>query len=174
MPVAHAGGRGLEVDPVRYHRLVLHCSDSDFQRLLRFLEAPGFEVAATISPYRASARDLADLASKGAIGHKTIEIRYPAFRDMRMPPGPSGDALAAVLNVFGSSGNGTHAPSKLSYKFLVARLVDEMDISSRTAKDKLNTLLHAHHLKQDYGMILFPAHLMIDETEETEEADKSE
>lgn len=171
MPPVQPGGHGLEVDSVRYHRLVLHCSDSDFQRLLRFLEAPGFEVDATISPYTPSARDL---ANKGTIDRKTIEIRYPAFRNMRMPPGPSAETLAAVVNIFGDLANGTHAPSKLSYKFLVARLVDEMDISSRTAKDKLNTLLHAHHLKQDYGMILFPKHLMIEETEEAEEAVESE
>ena len=166
MPAAQIGGHGLEVDVVRFHRLIIRCSGDDLQRVLRFLEAPGFEIVRVTTGYRPPAKE--------AIDYKAIEIRYPAFRDMRIPPGPAGETVAAILNVFGDSANGTKAPEALVYKVLVAKLAGEMGISSRTANDKLNTLIRAGHLKERYGTVLFPKHLMIEETEETEEADKSE
>jgi len=164
MPACAVGDRGLEVDVVRYHRLILRCSDSDFQRVLDFVEeAPGFEIFRVTSPYRPPAKE--------AIDRETIEIRYPAFREMRMPPGPSADTLAGVVNVFGDSANGTRTRGALPYKFLVARLADEMAVNYRTAKGKLDTLLCAGHLKLDFGTVLFPKHLMIDEMEDRGDAE---
>ena len=52
MPSAQTGEHGLEVDIVRFHRLIIRCSDSDFERLLDFAGAPGFEVISAISPCR--------------------------------------------------------------------------------------------------------------------------
>jgi hypothetical protein len=168
MPAAQTGGHGLEVDSVRYHRLIVHCSDDDFQRLVHFLDAPGFEMISVVSPCRAPTTT--ELANNGTVDHKAIKIRYPAFMGMKMPPGPSADTLAAVLNVFGDSANGTKAPSGLPYKRLVAKLADEMIVNYRTAKGKLDTLLRAGHLKQEYGNVLFPKQLMI-ETEDRGDAE---
>jgi hypothetical protein len=52
MPAAQAGGQGLEVDPIRFHRLIIRCSNDDLQRVLRFLEAPGLEVVRVTAGFR--------------------------------------------------------------------------------------------------------------------------
>jgi hypothetical protein len=43
---------------------------------------------------------------------------------------------------------------------LLVRIAEEMDISERVAKTRLLTLMHGGYIREQYGNILFPTHLL--------------
>jgi hypothetical protein len=77
--------------------------------------------------------------------------------DDRIPKGASRDAYIAVLNVFGDAVKDDIMPSALPIDVVRAKAADDLGVSERSFKPKLQSLITAGHLKLVYGKVVFPA-----------------
>ena len=75
----------------------------------------------------------------------------------RWPKGGLRDSFVAVLNTFGDMTKGDIVPSGLPFDVVCSKAADDLNITERAFKPKLNSLIKAKHLDLSYGNVLFPA-----------------
>ena len=90
-----------------------------------------------------------------------VVLEFPVLSLESYPEGQVGDWLIAVLNVFGQIGvKEEGVPEKLDRNRLLALMCMEMDVTDKVAKDRLRTLKNGRWLKEEYGCVKFPVHLL--------------
>ncbi|MCK9598854.1 MAG: hypothetical protein M0R06_07445 [Sphaerochaeta sp.] len=103
-----------------------------------------------------------------AVGKKLKDerpvVRHDFMECVTIPcNGSNYDTFVGVLNVFGdfSEDNndaleGVRIQPRLDFKYLVAKLSGELNVSEIVAKRRLRTLINGKWLEQSGGVVLFP------------------
>lgn len=93
-----------------------------------------------------------------------INIEYEGLRGIwdeeRMPHGTLRETFNGVINVFGDESDNGHPPKKLPKDFLLALLADQFGTTVRSVKPKLKSVIVAGYLKEEYGSVIFPTHMI--------------
>lgn len=112
-----------------------------------------------------SFEDLKRAVAKNLKGEK-VEIRYEGLYDIwdegKMPHGSMRANLNAVINVFGrhSSMEDGKVSKSIAKDVMYAQVADEFGVEFKTGKMRVNGLLKGGYLREEYGRVLFPTHLM--------------
>jgi len=93
-----------------------------------------------------------------------INIEYEGLRDIwdegRMPHGTLRETFNGVINVFGDEADNGRPPKRLAKDRLLALLADQFGTTVRSVKPKLQAVITAGYLKEEYGAVLFPVHMI--------------
>jgi hypothetical protein len=93
-----------------------------------------------------------------------INIEYEGLRGIwdeeRMPHGTLRETFNGVINIFGDEATDGRPPKKLPKDRLVALLADQFGTTVRSVKPKLQAVITAGFLKEEYGAVIFPVHMI--------------
>ncbi|MCK9601264.1 MAG: hypothetical protein M0R06_19650 [Sphaerochaeta sp.] len=93
-----------------------------------------------------------------------INIEYEGLKNVwdedRMPHGTLRETFNGVINVFGDEANDGHPPKKIAKDRLTALLADQFGTTVRSVKPKLKAVITAGFLKEEYGAVIFPTHMI--------------
>jgi hypothetical protein len=93
-----------------------------------------------------------------------INIEYEGLKNIwdedRMPHGTLRETFNAVVNIFGDEATDGRPPKKLPKDRLVALLADQFGTTVRSVKPKLQAVITAGFLKEEYGAVIFPVHMI--------------
>ena len=93
-----------------------------------------------------------------------INIDYEGLRNIwnedKMPHGTLRETFNGVINVFGDEADNGRPPKKLPRDRLEALLADQFGTTVRSVRPKLRAVVIAGFLKEEYGAVMFPVHML--------------
>lgn len=93
-----------------------------------------------------------------------INIEYEGLKNIwdedRMPHGTLRETFNGVINIFGDEATDGKPPKKLPRDRLAALLADQFGTTVRSVKPKLQAVITAGFLKEEYGAVIFPVHMI--------------
>ncbi len=93
-----------------------------------------------------------------------VGIDYDGLRDIwneeRMPHGTLRETFNGVINIFGDRSTDGRPPKQLPKDLVLALLADQFGTTVRSVRPKLQAVITAGFLKEQYGMVQFPLHML--------------